>query len=220
MIRVNLLPGSKREARRTAAPRSSIGGESSWLFLVLGTLVLHALILIGLYVMKNNELTKVTTTNKGIQSNIDAIKTQIQDHPRIKDRLKQFGEREDAINKLQAARVGPTAAVMEISHILTQGRGPSIESAKLDRLRRENPGSLPNLAWDTKRVWVTGYQENNRDVKIVGLARDGEDVSEFIKRLAISDFFGDVKLLPGSKQKDGTSQIEVVKFQVNVKARY
>jgi type IV pilus assembly protein PilN len=109
---------------------------------------------------------------------------------------------------------------MEVSHILTAGRGPTVEATKLDKIRRENPAAIPNAAWDTKRIWITSYAEANRDVKITGLARDGEDVSEFVKRLAISDFFGDVKLLPGSKQKDAVSQLEVVKFQVSVKARY
>jgi Tfp pilus assembly protein PilN len=106
MIRVNLLPGSKRDTRRTAAPGGGASGgrESMWLFVLLGTIILHSLVLLGLYVVKKNELTGVENTNKGIQANIDAIKREITDHPKIKERLKQLKDREDSIDKLQLWR--------------------------------------------------------------------------------------------------------------------
>jgi len=55
-------------------------------------------------------------------------------------------------------------------------------------------------------------------VKIDGLARDGDDVSELARRLSLSVYFADVKLLPASKTTD--SGLEVIKFQLQAKARY
>jgi hypothetical protein len=57
-------------------------------------------------------------------------------------------------------------------------------------------------------------------VKLVGLARDGEDVSEFLRRLSLSDYFYDVKLLPATKSVDPTSKLELVKFEMSAKVRY
>jgi Tfp pilus assembly protein PilN len=57
-------------------------------------------------------------------------------------------------------------------------------------------------------------------VKLTGLARDGEDVSEFLRRLALSDFFYEVKLLPASKTMDSVTHLELTKFELSAKVRY
>ena len=57
-------------------------------------------------------------------------------------------------------------------------------------------------------------------MKIAGMARDGEDVSEFLRRLSLSDMFFDVKLLPASKAADTATKLELVKFDVSAKVRY
>jgi hypothetical protein len=53
-----------------------------------------------------------------------------------------------------------------------------------------------------------------------GLARDGEDVSEFERRLKLSDYFADVKLLPGNKIFDPASHQELFQFQLSAKVKY
>jgi type IV pilus assembly protein PilN len=172
------------------------------------------------YTIKGRELSRIEEKNRAVEANINKIKGDIADHPRIKARLKELKDREDAIDKLQNARIGPTSAMMELSHILSPGRGPSMDTAKVEQLRKENPSALPNPAWDTRRLWLQQYTEINRDVRITGAARDGEDVSEFLRRLTVSEYFTDVRLLPASKGTDGATRIEVVRFQVSAKARY
>ena len=83
--------------------------------------------------------------------------------------------------------------------MLTPGRGPTTDRDKLEQLKRDNPAEVHNANWDPRRLWLTSYKEADRTVKIGGLARDGEDVSELERRLKLSDYFSDVKLLPGSK---------------------
>lgn len=218
MIRVNLLPGSHKEMRRAAGASQTAG--QSWLLFVLGGLLLEVLALVFAWTIKSRELTKVRQTNAGIQANIDLIDTQIADHTNIKARLRQLKEREGAIDKLQAARTGPTEAVMELSHILSVDRGPTTDPKKIEKLRRENPTALPNSSWDPHRLWVIQYQEKERDVTITGLARDGEDVSEFLRRLTVSEYFYELTLLPGGKTTDPITKLDVVKFQINAKTRY
>ena len=57
-------------------------------------------------------------------------------------------------------------------------------------------------------------------MRLAGLARDGEDVSEFLRRLTLSDYFYDVKLLPATKSIDAVTHLELVRFELSAKARY
>jgi len=57
-------------------------------------------------------------------------------------------------------------------------------------------------------------------VKLGGLARDGEDVSELERRLKASDYFADVKLLPGTKVVDTQSHQELFHFELSAKVKY
>ena len=120
----------------------------------------------------------------------EIISKQISDHPQIKAQLKELRDREDAIPKLQSARTGPTSALLELSRILTPGRGPD-DRPRQDRAAqaRQPDRGRPNPNWDPRRLWLTTYNEIDRVVKMGGLARDGEDVTEFLRRLTLSDYF-------------------------------
>lgn len=219
MIRINLLPG-KRETKRAGAAATGVSPGNGWLLGVLGAMFVTGLICLFIYSSKSRELARIEARNKEIQAAIDQIKSQIVDHPQIKARLKELDDRDQAIDKLQAARTGPTSAMMELSHILSPGRGPTFDRDKMEQLRKDNPTLLPNPSWDPRRLWLSQYQESNREVKISGFARDGEDVSEFFRRISLSEYFTDIKLLPGQKTSDTVSKIEVVKFQLSAKAKY
>ena len=49
-----------------------------------------------------------------------------------------------------------------------------------------------HLPLNTSRVWLEGFDENQKKVKIKGAAKSNEDVAEFLKRLNLSVFFADV----------------------------
>src|SRR6202035_2890651 len=153
---------------------------------------------------RQNVLQDAMKANQEIEANIASIKSQISNHEDIKVQLKELRDREEAIQKLQAARTGPTSTLLELAHVLTPGRGPTTDRDKLEQLKRDNPAEVYNQNWDARRLWLTSYQESDRTVKLGGLARDGEDVSELERRLKLSDYFTDVKLLPGQKIVDGS----------------
>jgi type IV pilus assembly protein PilN len=137
MIRINLLP----QRRRTHA-----GAEGNQLWLVL-TMVIVAIEIIGcfaLYSAKQEELALQKRRNAELQVRIDRAKEAVKDHGRVKTKLEQLRAREDAIGKLQNARTGPTAMLLEFARILTPGRGPSVDPEKLSQLRRENPLAVYN----------------------------------------------------------------------------
>ncbi len=222
MIRINLLPQKKVLRRRgeAEAPGASSGESQAWLAFVLGAILLEVIVLLFVYKTKQDQLTKVQKDNTELNANIDNIKREIANHAQIKSQLKELRDREEAIQKLQGARTGPTATMLELARIMTPGRGPTVDRDKLEQLKRDNPSAVPNVNWDTRRLWLGQYREQDRVVKLAGLARDGEDVSEFLRRLSLSDYFYDVRLLPAQKQVDQATRLELVKFEMSAKVRY
>ncbi|MEO8877039.1 MAG: PilN domain-containing protein [Polyangiaceae bacterium] len=215
MIRINLLP-QKREAAR----RASAGGSQRWLAVVGAVLALEVVGLILYQGHKNDELKVKVAENAKIDTTIKEIQKQISNHDDIKSQLQALRDREAAIGKLQAARTGPTAVLLELGKILTPGRGPTADHDKLEQLKRDNPSAMFDPAWDAHQLWILSYAEVDRKVKITGQARDGGDVSEFLKRLSLSDYFYDLQLLPATKSIDSTTHMELVKFELSAHVRY
>jgi type IV pilus assembly protein PilN len=217
MVRINLLP-DKRQAGRRAGGAEPV---QYWLFAVLGAAIAAVILCLFVQKVKEDELAQIVAENGRSQGQIDAIKKQISDHPAIKARLGELRDREDAIQKLQSARTGPTSTLLELSHMLTVGgRGPTTDRDKLEQMKRDNPTEVYNPNWDPRRLWIESYVESDRSVKMVGLARDGEDVSELERRLKLSDYFTDVRLRPGQKVTDGPTHQELFHFELSAKVRY
>lgn len=211
MIRVNLLP-QKRDARRDAS--------QSWLLAVMGVAVLEIIGLFLFHQVKLDELAKQKRVNAELQSQIDEIKHVVANHGAVKKQLEALRAREDAIQKLQSARTGPTEVLLELARVLTRGQSPTVDAEFLQQQRKDNPTAVFNVNWDSRRLWLTTYHENNRLVKIAGFARDADDVSELARRLTFSDYFEDVRLLPATRTRDGATKLELVKFEMQAKAKY
>jgi type IV pilus assembly protein PilN len=214
VIRVNLLP-QKRGARNAAPPTNQ-----KWLLVVLGVLVVEVVILFLFHKSKLDELQDQQNTNQQLSGKIEGIKKLVANHEEIKKALLQLRAREDAIAKLQSARSGPTAVLLELAQVLTQGKGPTADPERLQQLRKENPLAVYNPGWDTRRLWLLGYTESDRVVRIDGSARDGGDVSEFAQRLKLSVYFYDITVLPGQKDGAKDAKLELVNFALQMKVRY
>lgn len=212
MIRINLLP-QKREIRTAET-------DQRWLIALLGAVLVEVVVILLFHQMKREELAKQIRANQEITVQIDQIKKSIANHSDIKAQLENLRLREDAISKLMSARTGPTAVLLELSQMLTPGRGPTTDQDVLAQLRKDNPTAVYNPGWDARRLWITAYQDMERVVKIDGLARDGDDVSELARRLTLSTYFGDVRLMPASKLFDAESKTDVIRFQLQAKAKY
>lgn len=206
MIRINLLAQKKREGRAD--------GSQVWLAVVMVVVLAEAAALFLLHSFKAEELSVQQRKNAELTSQIDQAKRNVANHEQVKTELALLRARETAIQKLQSGRSGPTAILMELARILTPGRGPSIDPDRLAQLRRDNPLAVFNPTWDARRLWVLGYVESQRKLKIDGKARDGEDVSELARRLNLSSYFYDVKLLPATREND------FVRFSIEAKVRY
>jgi type IV pilus assembly protein PilN len=212
VIRVNLLP---QKRRKPAASRGDL-----WLLVSAGVVALEIVVCFIWYGSKQDELDQQTTKNRALQAQIDQIKDVSKNHEDVKKKLALLREREEAIAKLQSARSGPTAMLLEVARMLTPGRGPSVDPNELTKLRRDNPGQDYNQNWDARRLWLTRFVEQDRTVRLEGMARDGEDVSELARRMNLSSYFHDVQLLPAKREVDKNSGLPVVSFKLEAKVRY
>jgi len=213
VIRVNLLP----QKRRTEVKADK---RQLWLVAVMVGLLAEIAGLFVFHGFKHEELEDQRRANAELESQIDQSKKSVQNHPEVKKKLDELRAREAAIAKLQSARTGPTAILLELTHILTPGRGPSVAPDKLSQLRRENPLAVFNVNWDPRRLEIKSFAESARRVKLDGTAQDGEDVSELARRLNLSDYFSNVVLLPGKQEKDKDTNLPVIHFSLEAQARY
>ncbi len=212
MIRVNLLPQKRAEP--------SADGGQLWLLVVLFLFLAEVVALFVFHGLKKEELDEQLRKNAELQEQIDQSRQAVSNHAEVQEKLKTLRAKEDAISGLQNARTGPTAMLLEVARILTPGRGPSVDPDVMRQRRIDDPSSVPNLGWDARRLWLLSFVEAGRLVRLDGLARDGEDVSELARRMNISAYFYDVKLLPAKKEMDPESKLELVKFQLEAKVRY
>jgi type IV pilus assembly protein PilN len=214
VIRVNLLP--QKKGTRGAPPPTN----QRWLLVVLAVLVLEVVVLFLFHQQKLSELAEQNEKNARLESQIADIRKLVANHEEVKKALAVLRAREDAIAKLQSGRSGPTAVLLELAQLLTPGRAPTTDPERLIQLRRENPNLVYSLGWDARRLWLTSYVEAERTVKIEGLARDGTDVAELAQRLKLSSYFHDVTLLPGKKESDSATKLELINFSLQLKVRY
>jgi len=214
MIRINLL------AQKKKAQRAGQEASQAWLVAVLIALLLEVVALFVFHGIKSEELAEQERKNRAVVQQIERSKKNVADHESVKQKLAVLRAREEAIAKLQSARSGPTAVLLEFARILTPNRGPSVSPERLNQLSRDNPLAAMNASWDPRRLWITSFREEQRKVRIDGLARDGEDVSELARRMNLSDYFSNVVLLPGKQEKAQGTGLAVVRFSLEAQVKY
>jgi len=212
MIRINLLPQKKRAQLKD--------GSQLWLGVVLGLMLLEIVVLFVFHGIQSEELSAQESKNRVIETQIEQSKTAVGKHADVANRLAELRAREEALGMLHSARSGPTAVLLELSRILTTGRGPTMDVDRLNQLKRDNPLAVFNQNWDARRLWLTSFKEDKRKVRIDGLARDGEDISELARRMGLSDYFTNVKLMPAKREIDPESKLELVRFSVEAEVKY
>jgi type IV pilus assembly protein PilN len=213
VIRINLLPQKKRRV-------DTGGGGELWVLAAMGALLVEIVILFVFHGMQETKLAEEEKKNQEVQAKIQTSKAAVANHANVTEELTRMRAREDAIAKLQSARTGPTAVLLELARLLTPGMGPTIDPEKLAQVRKDNPLALYNPSWDPRRLWIDTYTEETRLLRIKGTARDAEDVSELAKRMNLSDYFDKIRLLPAKQGEDSATGIEVVDFALEAEVKY
>lgn len=217
MIRINLLPAAKRQQR---AQSSGPAGVTPWVVGYLGAALVCGIVLTVVYTQFSGELRELTARNRALEEEIETLESQTADIDDVRAELEHSRELEEVVAELQRARLGPTRLMVELSHVLSSGGGPSIDARRLEEIRRDNPLAGFNPAWDHRRLWLTDFSEEERSVEIHGLGRTNEDVAELLRRLTLSDLFEQVTLTRTESTEDDETDLELIAFEMNARVRY
>jgi type IV pilus assembly protein PilN len=110
---------------------------------------------------------------------------------------------------------------MELSNLLSEGAGPSVNPENVDTARRDSKTATGfNASWDARRLWLTAFTEQARRCTIRGFGKTNEDVAEFLRRLNLSSLFEKVTLQSTSAATDPGSHLPVVSFDLTCVVRY
>jgi type IV pilus assembly protein PilN len=213
MIRINLLPHKRGAASSPAA------GAKVWGYAYLGAVAVWCLALAFVYFGLVSDLEQAKAQNVEVERQIKLVKDQSGNLEELQKQLEQSKQLEEVVKGLKDARQGPHRMLLELSSILSPGRGPTIDPNKLDDLRKSNPEAGITGGWDTRRLWITGFEENSRACRIIGEARNNEDIAEFLRRLALSTIFDDVVLVRTGVPQ-GAAAGSLVAFELTCKVRY
>jgi type IV pilus assembly protein PilN len=209
VIRINLLP--IRKVKKAEASQRE--------FLYLGVAILAAVGgVIFMHLQAANQLEEIRRKNTILQADVARLKKEIGDYDKIRAQREELLRQRKTIQALDAGRTGPVYLLREMSELLSPGKGPTFDRVTYEETLRRDPNAGFNASWDPRRVWLDGYTEDQKQVRLRGAAKSNEDVAEFLKRLNSSVFFSDVNL-------DSTSQtsgrgIKYVTFGLSAKVIY
>ena len=191
MIRINLLP--IRKVKRAEASQRQ--------FLYMGMAIVATVgAVVFLHLQAASQLEEIKRRNTILAADVARLKQEIGDYEKIRGQREELLRQRKTIQALDAGRTGPVYLLREVSEILSPGKGPTFDRVTYEETLRRDPNAGFNASWDARRVWLEGYSEEQKHVRIRGAAKSNEDVAELLKRLNSSVFFSDVNL-------DSTSQV-------------
>ena len=223
MIRINLLPTDKKKRARRIAPSPMPTGDLSlgaWGVVYGGAIAVWLAVLGVLYFVQSGDLEAMTQENKTLEARRDELQGKTKGLADVEGRLEKSRRLEKVVQELERARRGPTRAVMELSKVLSSPGGPTINPAELERMREENPLAGFNESWDVRRLWLTRFEEVERECKLTGMGRSNEDVAEFLRRLTLSEIYDSVTLQRTRAANDPETGLQMVGFDITCKVRY
>jgi type IV pilus assembly protein PilN len=218
MVRINLLPNARKQARSSGG--GGDGSATPWIIGYLAAAFVTALVCALLYFSGTSALEEQRAQNAALQGEITQIEAQSANIDEVRAQLAQSEELERVVGDLQRARYGPTRVLMEMSHILSRSGGPTVDPERLEAIRRDNPLAGFNPSWDSRRLWLTSFNEEDRHVEIHGLGKTNEDVAEFLRRLSLSESFGDVTLTRTESVTDTESHLDLISFELSCSVVY
>lgn len=220
MIRINLLPQARKQVRGAAAATPGGGGSTAWVAGYAAAALLTCAVLAVVYYGESRRLSEQQARNRALETQIADVTRQSADIADVRSRLERSRQLEEVVAELQRARFGPTTVLMELSRILSESGGPTIDPQRLEELRRNNPLAGFNRGWDTHRLWLTAFEEDDREVEIRGLGKTNEDVAELLRRLALSDSFEAVRLEKTEAYEERELHVPLVSFEITAHVRY
>ena len=216
MIRINLLPRTTKAART----RGGSANVQAWYMVYAAVVGIYCVGLCVVYTVVGGELDNLNASNSQLSDQIAEAEAATSRLGDIEARLAQSEALAQLVEELNAGRTGPTRMLLEISRILSEGQGPSIDAQRLEELRRENPHAGYNRNWDVRRLWLNSFEEEGGDCVIRGTGKTNDDVGEFLRRLNLSDLFDQVNLHRTEAVVDDETRMEFQAFELRCRVTY
>ncbi len=204
MIRINLLPVREAEKKKSGKQ-----------LLVLGLVLILAQVAVLFFIQSeaNNELLAAKQRNAGIKKDIDKLKKKTKAVADLQRQQAELEQQKAVLDGLIEGQTGPVKMLDELSRMLTP-----IDDPKL-KLEVQQRGWNPD--WDPRRLWIDGFVEGERAVKVQGHARTNEDLAEFLTRLGSSRHFVKIKLnVSETVEMANLDDTKMVKFDLNALVIY
>ncbi len=211
MIRINLLP--VKHVKKVQAGQRQI-------FIFLLALLAEVIVLFFVHQMKSSDVDERKRRAAILLAEVELLKKDVGDFDRLKAQYDQLLAQQKTINDLQKGREGPVWVMRELSDLLTPGKGPSFDQADYEALLRANPNAGFNPRWNPYRLWLVQVQESGGNIRLMGKAKDYDDVAEFNKRINLSKFFEDDFLERNILIQDKDLGQKVVQFSLRAKVKY
>jgi len=214
MIRINLLQGTRKQTS------ASVGGTQGWIIGYLVASAILVVVLVFVYLSGSRELNEQVARNNTLRGEIESLESQSANIEQVRAELDQSRNLETVVSDLQRARYGPTAVLMELTHLLSAGGGPTVDPQRLEEIRRQNPLAAFNPGWDPRRLWITEMDEEDRICTLRGAGRTNEDIAEFLRRLTLSERFENVELVRTEGVADRTTGLVFINFELTTGVIY
>jgi len=204
MIRINLLPVREAEKKKSGKQ-----------ILVLGLVLVLALVAVLFFIQSeaDNDLAAARQRNADIKKDIEKLKKKTSAVADLQRQQAELEQQKAVLDGLIEGQTGPVKMLDELSRMVTP-----IEDPKL-KLEVQQRGWNPD--WDPRRLWIDGFVEGERAVKVQGHARTNEDLAEFLTRLGSSRHFVEIKLnVSETVQMTNSDDSKMVKFDLNALVIY
>ena len=203
MIRINLLP--QRELKRQA-------GSQTFVALALFLIVVE---LLGGYLWlsaKEDELAAVKSDLAQVKK-LDAAEKKFNEEMEVaKAAHEEALQRVDVGKRLLALTGGPVEMLQYLSYILTR-RDTESEVYREQIQDQETAGWHAN--WNPDRVWLDKFHLDGPYLTIEGIARDHDDVAEFLYRIDSGIYFVNAELISTVRKKSRDwDELQLVEFEL------
>jgi len=157
------------------------------IFIFCATLVLVAAVVIALYCYERLQITKIKTEITTANNKIEELKSKIGKLEELKILKEQVKKKLDSLAQLRKNKTGPARRLATLSDTVPE------------------------------QLWLTGYNENNNEIKMSGIAYTEELIATFMRSLEASKDYMGVELVISEQIDSGG--VKLKKFDLTCKLR-
>lgn len=197
MIRVNLLPIKK--ARRRSEGRTQ-------LFVFVGLVVLECVLLAVMFMELSSQVDDLKAEVAVSQREVKAAEKELQSTKVLEAKQAEQQKQVDILKELEQKRTGPVRLLDELQAVLSPPRNEAERHARA----RMNW----NVEWDTRRLWVETWSEEDGVFQMTGWALNADDVAEYLERLTSARYFDGITLNYVKAISATKDSVDLVEFSI------